>query len=99
MLYKMININKLKIYNKYKDDLDRWVRSGTKSERAIIADDDFYFIEELINCIILVNRKLAGEPLIEKTEKQIKENIENKETEEYLYKIAKEIESITNQSS
>jgi hypothetical protein len=66
----MISIDKIKIFCKYQGDIDFWARSGSKKEKLIIDDNDWYIIDTLIQDMLLVRKGLST--------KEFKENLDNK---------------------
>lgn len=56
----MITEIKLKIYKKYKGDIDSWARGGLKNEKENIKDNDWFLIDNLIQDIHLVKKGLAS---------------------------------------
>jgi len=63
---KMITQAVLKVYTKYSGDGDAFSRVGTKKEREIFKDIDFYTIDDLIQDIKLINNGLASNDFKEK---------------------------------
>jgi hypothetical protein len=66
----MISIDKIKIFRKYHGDIDFWARSGSKKEKLIINDNDWYIIDTLIQDMLFVRKGLST--------KEFKEDIDNK---------------------
>lgn len=56
----MITEDKVKIYKRYNGDIDSWARSGSKKEKSIIIDEDWYVIDGLIQDLSLVKKGLAS---------------------------------------
>ena len=44
----MITEDKIKIYKRYKGDIDSWARAGSKKEKLIMIDNDWYMIDGFI---------------------------------------------------
>jgi hypothetical protein len=57
----MITKEILKIYKKYKGDIDMWARLNRKDESSLINDKDWQMIENCINDIRLISRGLAAD--------------------------------------
>jgi len=56
----MITQGKIKIYKKYSGNIDSWARSGSKKEKLIMTDNDWYIIDELIQDMSLAKKELAS---------------------------------------
>lgn len=58
----MINLKKIKIFNKYSGDIDVWARfAKKKNEREIMIDNDWILIEEIIQNIGSIKKNLVLE--------------------------------------
>ena len=80
----MITELKIKIYKKYKGDIDSWVRSGSKNEKLAINDNEWYLIDNFLQEIHLVKNELASKEFENKLNNRLNENCENYEVIEYL---------------
>jgi len=56
----MITEQKLKIYKKYKGDIDHFARSGRVKERSIFNDRDWHQILELHQGFLLISKGKAS---------------------------------------
>lgn len=87
----MLTIEKFKIYRAYQGDVDAYVRCGTKKEREIVNDSDFYAFKDLIQDIILQRRGLTSREYIQSLDQKIQSNaaelIDYDAFWEYLHKI------------
>ena len=70
----MISKQKLNIYNKYKGDIDAWSRSGSKKEKEVISDDEWFLIDELLQDLQLVEKGLASESFIKDFNSRLNSN-------------------------
>lgn len=44
----MITKTKLLIHSKYAGDIDAWARLGSKEEKSVMSDDDWYMIDKAL---------------------------------------------------
>lgn len=84
----MININKVKIFNKY-HDIDDWARSGSKSDKLNITDNEWGLIENLVEETFLVINKLTSKTFEENLKENLLRYCDNNLTIEEIYSIAK----------
>lgn len=76
----MITQDKIKIYKRYSGGIDSWTRSGSKKEKLVINDDDWYIIDGLIQDLSLVKKGLASPIFSNDLNNKLKMNCENEET-------------------
>jgi hypothetical protein len=67
----MITPEKLRIYQRYRGDIDGWARIGTPEEKAAMTDEDWYVIGELQQRLALVKRGVASENYVRKTNQML----------------------------
>ena len=83
----MLTEEKLKIYKRYHGDIDSWARSGTKKEKSIIDDNDWYTIDGLLQDLYLINKGVASEGFASSLSNRLKENCINNEVIEEIRKL------------
>ncbi len=88
----MITENKLKVYFKYKGEIDLWVRVGSVKEKKILTDEDWFKINSLVQDLLLVHRKLTSAIFNKSLEEKLTNLCDKEETISLLKKNA--IESI-----
>ena len=82
----MITIDKIKIYKRFNGDIDGWARIGTKEEKSIMNDNDWFLIEGFIQDISLVKKGLASDAFMKSINERLKENCDSEETIELIKK-------------
>ncbi len=80
----MINEEKIKIYKRYKGDIDGWARTSNKKEQMIMEDSDWYLIEAFIQDIKLVKKGLASSDYSNSVNEKLNSNCDSVETVEKL---------------
>jgi hypothetical protein len=83
----MITQDKIKTYQKYSGDIDSWARSGSKKEKLIMNDNDWYIIEGLIQDLSLVKKGLTSSTFNNDLNNKIKESCNSEETIQALQQI------------
>ena len=81
----MITNEKIKIYLRYKGDIDGFTIVGTPDEKAVIAENEFYEVRDLTQDIILMKRNLVSKEYAKRVMNKIKENEINQEMVELLF--------------
>ncbi len=76
----MITQDKIKIYKRYSGDVDSWARSGSKKEKLVMNDDDWYIIDGLIQDFSLVKKGLTSLTFSNDLNNRLKENCDSEET-------------------
>ena len=76
----MITKEKVEIYRRFGGDIDGWARIGTKEEKSIMSDHDWYLIENFIQDISLVRKKLASKDFARSMDERLKENCDSEAT-------------------
>ncbi len=80
------------MYYKYNGHIDRWARTGSKNDKLVITDSDWYTIDSYLQDIILVKRGLASLEFENALDNNLENNCENQETINQLMKLAENIE-------
>lgn len=70
----MITTEKLKIFDKYKGDIDAFARIGRETEKTVLTDNDWQLIDSFKQDIELINKGLSSSNFNSKTIAQIKNN-------------------------
>lgn len=76
----MITIDKIKIYKRFNGDVDGWARIGTKEEKSIINDNDWFLIEGFIQDISIIKKCIASDTFIKSINEKLKANCDTYET-------------------
>jgi len=76
----MITINKVKIYQCFNGDIDGWARVGSKEEKLIMDDEDWFLIEGFIQDINLVKTGLASHIYMNFINERLRGKCDNEET-------------------
>lgn len=84
----MITKEKISIYKYFNGDIDGWARVGTKEQKAIIKDKDWFLIEGFVQDIRLVKKGLASEIYMKAINERLHENCDSEETIQELKEIA-----------
>lgn len=84
----MITQDKIKIFKKYNGDIDSWSRSGSKKEKLIMSDNDWYVIDGLIQDFSLVKKGLTALSFSDDLDYKLKENCDSEETIQALKAIS-----------
>lgn len=81
----MITNEKIKIYLRYRGDIDGFTLVGAPDEKAIVAESEFYEIRDLTQDIILMKRNLVSKEYAKRVRNKIKENEIDQEMVELLF--------------
>ncbi|MCB0740985.1 MAG: hypothetical protein R2796_07650 [Chitinophagaceae bacterium] len=84
----MITEDKIKVYKRYDGDIDGWARSGSKKEKSIMSDEDWYVIDGLIQDLSMVKKGLASSGFNENLNVKLKEMCDSDSTVNQLQKLA-----------
>lgn len=76
----MITIDKVKIYKRFNGDVDGWARIGTKEEKSVMNNDDWFLIEGFIQDLHLVKKRLASNTFMTSINERLKEHCDSEET-------------------
>jgi len=80
----MITQLKLKIYQKYLGDIDRWARYGTKSDFKLMNDEDLSLIDNLLQSLEIIENGLASNSFKDKTLLELKKTCDSEESQDVL---------------
>jgi hypothetical protein len=83
----MITIEKLKIYQHFRGDVDGWVRTGSEKDKYIIKNTDWFLIDSLIQDIFLIRKDLVAKSFKTKMINNINTNCENDSTVRVLFSL------------
>ena len=84
----MITEDKIKVYKRYDGDIDGWARSGSKKEKSIMSDEDWYVIDGLIQDLSMVKKGLASSGFNENLNVKLKEMCDSDSAVNQLQKLA-----------
>lgn len=84
----MITIDKVRIYQRFNGNIDGWARVGTKEEKSIMSDNDWFLIEGFITDIKLVKTGFASDTFVNTMNEKLKKNCDKEETVKALEEIA-----------
>ena len=84
----MITQEKLEIYDQFGGDIDHWVRSKDADPAGNMTDTDWSSIDELIQDIGLVKRKLASEQFADRLHERLLRETDGEKTIRALNNIA-----------
>jgi len=83
----MITKIKIKLYNKYDGDVDRWARNNSKRELSIMSDDDWFLIDGFVQDLTLVKNGLASSEFSKSLTDRLEYSCDTEETINDLKKI------------
>lgn len=83
----MVTENKIKVYKRYDGDIDVWARSGSKKEKSIMTDEDWYVIDGLIQDLSMVEKGLASSDFNENLNVKLKKICDSDSTVNQLQKL------------
>lgn len=84
----MITKDKIKIYSKYKGDIDMFARVANKTEEKTISTKDWYLIDDLLQDLILINSGKTSSSYMDELSNKQKENLEDEEALQLLKTLA-----------
>lgn len=84
----MITVDKIKIYKRFNGDVDGWARIGSKEEKSIMNDEDWFLIEGFIQDINLVKKGLASDTFMNLINERLKEKCDSQETIQEIKELA-----------
>jgi hypothetical protein len=73
----MITDEKLTVYRRFGGDIDGWVRVATPHERALMTDEDWADISEILLRLALVKSGQAADVYAAETKRIISAKVEN----------------------
>ncbi len=83
----MITKDKIQIYKNYSGDVDGWARIGSKEEKELMNDEDWFLIEDLLQDLSLMKSGNSSEEYNIK----IAEKLKNKCSDEEVVRELKEL--------
>jgi len=83
----MITVEKLKIFKKYQGDGDAFIRIGKKNEKRIMDYSDWRNIDELIQDIGLIKKKLASAEYEKSVSNKLRNYCESQSVMEELWEM------------
>jgi hypothetical protein len=86
----MITVEKIKIFLKYRGDLDAWARLSKKREAQIMTDSDWKLIDDCIQGIYLVKSGKASTDFEVKHKRKIEANISDDDALKMINQLARE---------
>jgi len=75
----MITKEKLKIYIKYRGDIDRFARTGRKAEEDTITTNEWYLIDELVQDLKLLESGMTSETFVKEVTTKLNKNCEDQD--------------------
>lgn len=84
----MITEDKIKVFKRYDGDIDSWARSGSKKEKSIMTDEDWYVIDGFIQDLSMVKKGLASSGFSENLNVKLKETCDSAYTVNQLQELA-----------
>lgn len=84
----MITIEKLKVFRKFKGDIDNFSRFGTKSQKTLLNDNDWSSIARIVFDLSLLQKGVVSSELRAKIEEELKNECENEETVKFLKQLS-----------
>ena len=83
----MITIEKLNIYNRYGGDVDCLQRGGNDHEKQLFANRDWSLINNFLQDIELISKKLTSEEYTKRTLEALEENCDKQSFKELTKKL------------
>jgi len=83
----MITIDKIKIFDSYRGDIDGLARVGRDSEKKLFDNNDWSLIDSFYQDIELINRRLAAQTYIEQTIAKLKDNCNDESFDWFISRI------------
>lgn len=87
-LLLMITEEKLIVFQRYGGDIDGWVRVGTPAEKALMADEDWAAINELLQRLAVVKSGHAAESYQAETQRLVAAATKNEDVAKRLMECA-----------
>lgn len=84
----MITKEKIEIYSIYRGDIDGWARAGTNEQKAIMNDQDWLVIGNLVQDLRLVNNGFASKSYTDDIKERLKKYCDSHACIERLKAIA-----------
>jgi hypothetical protein len=84
----MITDEKITIYQRFGGDIDGWVRAATQHERALMTDEDWADISEILLRLAIVKSGQAADVYDAETKRIIAAKVENEGVAKRLHDCA-----------
>jgi hypothetical protein len=91
-LVLMITEEKLTVFERYGGDIDGWVRVGTPAERALMTDEDWAAIDELLQRLAIVRSGHAAESYQAETRRLVAASTVDENVAKRLIEYAKRLD-------
>lgn len=85
----MLTVEKIRLYKKFRGDVDSLSRSNNNKIKQLISEDDFFVIESLIQDSHLISKNLASKTYANNFVKKIEELCDKNEIPEVLVELQK----------
>jgi hypothetical protein len=83
----MITIDKIKIFDSFRGDIDGLARAGRDSEKKLFDNNDWSLIDSFYQDIELINRRLAAPTFIDQTIAKLKDNCNDESFDWFISRI------------
>jgi len=83
----MITEYKIKIYQKYKGDIDSLARSGSKKEKIIMNNDDWFLIDAFVQDLFLIKKGLTSLEFKNNLNDRLNQNCDSDKTIKLIHQI------------
>ena len=87
----MITPDKLKIYARYKGDVDMFARSGRSNEKTLMLDADFDLIQVLLQDANVLDRNLGSPQRTAEAMNRLRSNCSSEEVVAKIRKLAEKL--------
>jgi hypothetical protein len=84
----MITKDKIQIYKNYGGDVDGWARVGSKKEKELMNDEDWFLIEDLLQDLSLLKSGNSSKEYNAKISEKLKEKYSDEETIKQLKELS-----------
>lgn len=86
----MLTIEKVKLYNRWRGDIDSWARSGSRKSKSGMEDDDWYLIDRFIGDLTLIKNGHAAESYTKDLNDRLLESCDSQETINQIKKLVEQ---------
>lgn len=83
----MITQEKIKIYLKFDGDIDAWTRTGTKKEKLVMTDEDWYTIDSILQDLSLAQKKLTSPEFNSTLDDKLNQSCDGEDTVNQLKRV------------
>jgi hypothetical protein len=84
----MITQDKIEVYKKFRGNIDDWARIGSKKEKLVLNDNDWYIIDGFVQDLSLMRKGLTSLTFVNDLNHRFKENCDSDETIQALKSIS-----------